>query len=49
MNDNTAQSPGTDLRTPRLLQHADIPPLLATEFNARYDVHPLWKPIRWLF
>ena len=27
----------------KLLQHADIPPLLATELNTRYDVHPLWK------
>ena len=29
--------------TPKLLQHADIPPLLATALNTRYDVHPLWK------
>ena len=28
---------------PRLLQHVAIPPLLATEFNTRYDAHPLWK------
>jgi len=28
---------------PRLLQHIAIPPLLATEFNTRYDAHPLWK------
>lgn len=27
----------------RLLQHAEIAPLLATELNARYDIHPLWK------
>ena len=27
----------------KLLQHADIPPLLATELSTRYDVHPLWK------
>jgi len=28
---------------PRLLQHASIPPLLDTELNSRYDVHPLWQ------
>ena len=28
---------------PRLLQSGDIAPLSATELNARYDVHPLWK------
>ena len=28
MNDNATQAPGTDSRTPRLLQHADISPLL---------------------
>lgn len=28
---------------PRLLQHAEMPPLLATELNTRYDVHPFWK------
>lgn len=27
----------------KLLQHAEIPPLVATELNTRYDVHPLWK------
>lgn len=28
---------------PRLLQHAQIPPLLDTELNTRFDVHPLWQ------
>ena len=28
---------------PRLLQHSDIPPLLATALYTRYDVHHLWK------
>lgn len=28
---------------PRLLQHLLVPPLLDTELNARYDVHPLWQ------
>lgn len=28
---------------PKLLQHTDMPPLLATELSTRYDVHPLWK------
>jgi hydroxypyruvate reductase len=27
----------------KLLQHAEIPPLLATGLHTRYDVHPLWK------
>ena len=43
MNNNATKAPDADSRRPRLLQHADIPPLLATGLNARYDVHPLWK------